>query len=273
MNMITKFFAPKTTITSDTIRVRLADAEAEIATHRAKLGTALAGVAAMSDAEHVKIEGEIAATERAITRLESLVAHLNAELPDVNAAEEAAAKAAADEALVRRAKAATKASNAEAKVLLAAYADHAAAIADILAKLKAIESEREAVNVELSANPVYQQPVASFNDTHRSTGGVAATEQRAMVAHWVYRDHPAQPNEVYPGETESSFRATFDEGGNPINPGGVVRGRFGQIITPVLEQREVITTTRAQPARHEAALDEVRLPPAFAAQPYFWPRS
>lgn len=272
MNMITKFFAPKTTITSDTIRVRLADAEAEIAAHRAKIGNALAGVAAMSDAEHVKIEGEIAATERAITRLASLVAHLNAELPAVIATEETVAKAATDDALVRRAKAATKASNAEAKVLLATYADHAAAIADILAKLKAIESERAAVNIELRANPVCEA-VASYNDIHRSTGGVAATEQRAMVAHWVYRDHPAQPNEVYPGETESSVRATFDADRNPVRPGGAVRGRFGQIITPVLEQREVITTTRARPARHEAALDEARLPPAFAAQSYFWPRS
>jgi hypothetical protein len=70
---------------------------------------------------------------------------------------------------------------------------------------------------------------------------------------------------VHPGKTEKAYRATLDDAGKPIPPGGVEYGRFGQIITPTLEQREIVVGgTNARPPRYEHPLDDVRLPPAFS---------
>lgn len=142
MGMIEKFFGGKASaITSVMIRDEIARAEGEINTLRTKLGSALAGVATMSDAEHIKVEGEIAAIERAVMRLEARVAYLNTELPTVIEAEGAAAKTATDEALRQRAEMARKANEKEAAKLLADYNAHAAKIGDILARLEEIAAD------------------------------------------------------------------------------------------------------------------------------------
>ncbi|MBR0982241.1 hypothetical protein JQ554_09335 [Bradyrhizobium diazoefficiens] len=92
--------------------------------------------------------------KRAIMRLEARANHLVTELPNVIAAEEAAAKVAADDALRQRAEAARKANTKEAAELLADYAVHAARVAEVIAKLEAIDIETAAVNAALRFNPV-----------------------------------------------------------------------------------------------------------------------
>jgi hypothetical protein len=109
----------------------------------------------------------------------------------VLAAEEAAAKAAADAALRASAWACRKANEKEAAKLLREYDEHANAIGEIIAKLKAMDAEREAINKELRTNAVCE-PVRSYVDIHRTTPGAEGTEQRAKVPCWVYR-YPGSP--------------------------------------------------------------------------------
>jgi hypothetical protein len=108
----------------------------------------------MTDAEHVKMETDIAATKRAIKRLDSRIALLSDQLPAVLAAEEAAQAAAKDEALRKRAEECRKANIVESKKLLTEYDIAAAKIGDILARLKEIADETTSVNEALHANPV-----------------------------------------------------------------------------------------------------------------------
>ena len=166
MGIIEKFLPQKTDITADTIRAEIARAEGEIATLHVKLSGALAHVASMSDSEHVAAEANIAATKRAITRLDARIGHLTAELPNVVAAEEAAAKASADTALGQRAEAARKANTSEAKKLLAEYDSHAAKVAGVLARLDEIATEANAVNEVLRLNPVADH-VPLYDAVHR----------------------------------------------------------------------------------------------------------
>lgn len=272
MGILEKFFPAKTVVTSAIIRAEIAEREIEIKRLQAEIGPKLAAIATMTDAEHVKAEADIAANKRAIDRLDQRIAHLQSELPIVLAAEEAAAKATADAALRACAEGCRKANEKEAATLLAAYDEHASAIGEIIAKLKAMDAEREAINKELRTNAVCE-PVRSYVDIHRTTPGTVATEQRAKVLHWVYRDAPPRPDEVV-GDTEMVIRASLDGDGKPIPQAGVQRGRFGRIITPVLETREVVVSrTRAQPPRYEHPLDDVRLPAGFAGGKWHWPRS
>lgn len=273
INLLEKFFPAKTTITSATIKAEIDYSESEINRIQAQIGPKLAAIATMTDAEHVKAEADIAANKRAIDRLDQRIAHLQSELPAVLAAEEAAAKATADSALRARAEACRKANTKEAARLLAEYDVHANAIGEIVAKLKAMDTTREAINSELRTNPVCE-PVRSYVEIHRTTPGTVATEQRAKVLHWVYRDAPPRPDEVV-GDTEMAIRASLDDAGKPIPQRVAQFGRFGRIITPTLEKREVVVSrTYARPPRCEHSLDDVRLPPGFAGNgKWHWPRS
>jgi hypothetical protein len=84
---------------------------------------------------------------------------LKNDLPQVEAAEEAAQSAAKDEALRKHAEACRKANEKEAKVLLESYTEHANAIAETIARLREISDEVIAVNVALSRNPVAESIV------------------------------------------------------------------------------------------------------------------
>jgi hypothetical protein len=273
MCILAKFFPAETKITSATIKAEIDYSESEITRLNADIGPKLAAIATMTDAEHVKAEADVAATKRGIDRLDQRIAHLQSELPAVLAAEEAAAKATADAALRARAEAARKANEKEAAKLLAAYDEHASAIGDIIAKLKAMNAEREAINAELRTNAVCE-PVRSYVDIHRTTPGTEATEQRAKVLHWVYGDAPPRPDEVV-GETEKVVRASLDDAGKPIPQRVAQFGRFGRILNPTLEKREVvISRTYARPPRYEHSLEDVRLPAGFAKNgKWHWPRS
>lgn len=259
MNMIAKFFTSKTTITSDTIRARLADAETEIAAHRAKIGSAFAGVAAMSDAEHVKIEGEIAATERAITRLESLVVYLNAELPTVIATEEAAAKTAADEALRQRAEAARRAVNKESATLLREYDSLAAKIGDILFRLEEIASEANSVNAALRLNPVAES-VLGYDTVHRKHPEREASEQREVRPVWRYPSGTVIP-------------AVEDGAGGYKKAEPLWVHHEQRYEVPVLAQEEIVVSrTSFRPGHFEADLTSITLPAGFSGGPAHWPR-
>jgi hypothetical protein len=161
MGILQRLFPAKTTITSATIKAEIDYSESEIARLNAEIGPKLATIATMTDAEHVKAEADVAANKRAIDRLDQRIAHLQSELPVVLAAEEAAAKATADAALRALAEACRKANEKEAAKLLAAYDEHASAIGGIIAKLKAMDGEREAINAELRTNAVCE-PVRSY---------------------------------------------------------------------------------------------------------------
>jgi DNA repair exonuclease SbcCD ATPase subunit len=175
MGILEKFFPAKTVVTSAIILAEITERESEIKRLQAEIGPKLAAIATMADAEHQAAEVDVAANKRAIERLDARIAHLQSELPAIIEAEEATAKAAADAALRARAEACRKANEKEAAKLLAAYDEHASAIGGIIAKLKAMDGEREAINAELRANPVCET-VASYVDIHRTTPGTEATE-------------------------------------------------------------------------------------------------
>lgn len=258
MNMIAKFFAPKTTITSATIRARLTDAESEIAAHRAKIGSALAGVAAFSDSEHLKIEGEIAATERAITRLESLVAHLNAALPATIANEEEQRKAADDDKLRARAKAAAKASDVEARKLLEQYAALASQIADVFARLAEIDAETNDVNAALRLNPL-APTVANYSQTHRKAPDREASETKELRHVWTFGDGYSEPAFT---NADGSVRAHDPHWGHQQE----------KFLSGTLVQREIIVgRTDFRPGVYLEDFSAVRLPPAFFGNDYYWP--
>jgi hypothetical protein len=277
MGILEKFFPAKTTITSTTIQAEIDHSEAEIARLQAEIGPKLAAIATMTDAEHVKADADIAATKRAIARLDARIAHLTNELPTVIAAEEAAQKAEADKALKDRAEAARKENASTAKKLLASYAEHAEAIADIFAKLKTIDVERDAVNQALRSNPVAES-VASYTDIHRKTSDQLAGEQREMRPCWVYTIRHAEnwDDKWTHHDEEIVQQASLDEHGQPIPDARPVTNNALQSVTPPrIEMREVVVSrTQFRPGRYAPALSEVRLPPAFADNSgWHWPRS
>lgn len=279
MGILQRLFPAKTAITSAIIRAEIAEREIEIKQLQAEIGPKLAAIATMTDAEHVKTEADVAATKRAIDRLDQRIAHLQSELPTVLAAEETTAKAAADAALRASAWACRKANEKEAANLLREYDEHVSAIGEIIAKLKAMDAERAEINAALKRNPVCE-PVRSYVDIHRTTPGTDATEQRAKVPCWVYR-YPGSPPDTketkyqYEAPREDVRRAAIGSDGEPVQGATELHNYYGReiIITPTLEKREmVVSRTRPKPPRYEDSLDGVRLPPAFAGGKWHWPR-
>lgn len=279
MNMITKLFAPKTAITSATIRVEIERAESEITAHRAQLERVLAGIAVMNDSQHAQAEADAAAIKRAVMRLEARANHLAAELPNVTAAEEAAAKAAADDALRQRAEAARKANTKEAAKLLADYAAYAARVAEVIAKLEALDIETAAVNAALRSNPI-ADTVAAYDAIHRRSPARPAGERCAVRKCWVYR-YPGSPRDTdkvkfqYEAPHEVVRQADIDRDGKAIPVPAVQHDYYGRALTiiPTLEDREVvIERVSFRAGQSEAPLSSVRLPPAFAGEDHIWPR-
>lgn len=260
MNILNRIFPKTATITSDSIRAEIAHAEAEIATHRGNLANAMTDVATMTDAEHMKAESDIAATKRAITRLEARANALTAELPQVIAAETAAAKVAADQALRQRAEASRKATDKEAAKLLSEYAKHAAQVGDILTRLNEIGRESEAVNQALRDNPV-AEPVQHYDSIHRKNPDREASEKREMRDVWVYADGSV---------TEAKRR----DDSTLIEPTRYRDPMRAHDPKPTLERREIVVgRTSFRRGEYIEGLSAVRLPPAFVGQSFFYPRS
>ena len=279
MNMISKFFAPKTAITSATIRAEIERAESEIAVRRAQLEGVLASIAVMNDSQHAQAEADAATIKRAIMRLEARANHLTAELPNVIAAEEAEAKAAANDALRRRAEAARRANTKEAARLLADYAVHAARVAEVIAKLEVLDIETTAVNAALRTNPVADN-VAGYGEIHRRSPDRPAGERRAVRKCWVYR-YPGSPRDTdkakfqYEAPHEVVRLADIGHDGKAIPVPAVQHDYYGRVLTiiPTLEDREIVTERVSfRLGRSEEPLSSVRLPPAFSGEDHIWPR-
>ncbi|MBR1131913.1 hypothetical protein [Bradyrhizobium iriomotense] len=279
MNLLAKFFSPKTAITSATIRAEIARAESEIAAHRAQQEGVLAGIAVMNDSQHAQADADAAAIKRAIMRLEARANHLTVELPNVIAAEEAAAKVAADDSLRQRAEAARKANTKEAAKLLAEYATAAARVAEVIANLEALDIETTAVNAALRSNPVVE-PVVAYDAIHRRSPDRPAGERRAVRKCWVYR-YPGSPRDTdtakfqYEAPHEVVREAGIGRDGKAIPVPAVQHDYYGRVltITPTLEDREVvIERVSFRPGRSEEPLSSVRLPPAFSGEDHIWPR-
>jgi hypothetical protein len=167
MGIIDKLLGSKTTITAATIREEISKAERDIADHRAKIEAANVNVALLSDEAHVKIESEIAADRRAITRLGARVSLLKNDLPNVLAAEAVAEATAKDEALRKRAEDCRKANIVESKNLLIEIDKLSSQMGDRLARLKEIGDETNSVNMALRANPVAER-ITCFENLYRS---------------------------------------------------------------------------------------------------------
>jgi hypothetical protein len=185
-----------------------------------------------------------------------------------------------EQGLLKRANECRKANEKEAAKFLAAYDEHANAIGDIIAKLKAMDAEREAIEAELRTNAVCEM-IESFNAIHRTTPGTEATERREKVPCWVYR-YPGSPSDTeetkyqYEAPREEVRRATIGPDGKPVPVGNEIHHYYGRelVIVPTLETREmVVSRTRPKQPSYEHPLDDVRLPPGFAGGKWAWPRS
>jgi hypothetical protein len=258
MNILAKLLPAKTAITSDSIRAEIARNDSEVASLQAKLSRAEAAIATLDDAEHVKVIEASAATRRAIDRLNAARTHLEAELPLRAVEEEALARAAADEALRQRAEACRKANTVEAKKLLDEYNTHATRVADVVAKLKDIDSERETINTALRLNPV-AEGIASYNQIHRKAADRQASEQKAMRHVWVYSD----------GSVE---QAPLDSDGNPKRPDKKWIHHEQRYITANIEKREIVVgRTSFRPGCSELSLTgNIILPPGFSGGASHW---
>lgn len=260
MNMISKLFAPKTAINSATIRAEIERAESEITAHRAQLEGVLAGIAVMNDSQHAQAETDAAAIKRAVMRLEARANHLIAELPNVIAAEEAAAKVAAADALRQRAEAARKANIKEAAAILREYDQLASQMGDIFARLEEIAFDTRDVNAALRSNPV-AEVVSSYTEIHRKYPDRQASEQREIRWCWVYPDGTVREC------------TNFDDKRQPIMPRIGYDRSTGTPDVPHLEQREIIIArAKHRPGHYEADLTGIVLPPAFAGGAAHWPR-
>ena len=260
MGIMEKFFGGKSVvITSAMIRDEIERTESEIASFHAKAEGAMAGLATMTDAEHVVAEADIATTKRAIARLDARVAHLTSELPKVIAAEESVAKSTADEALRQRTEAARKANTKEAAKLLADYDKLASQMGVIFERLTTIDTETTAVNEALRYNAVAEN-VVSYTRLHRKHPDRQATERREMRDVWVHHDGIV---------TE----ATKGEDGSFIRPRTTFDRTFGYDPQPKLDRREVVVgRTFLRPGHFELPLSEIRLPPGFFGGAAHWPR-
>jgi hypothetical protein len=250
MNILAKRLPAKTPITSDSIRAEIVRNESEVASLQAKLSRAEAAIAALDDAEHVKVIEASAATRRAIDRLNAARAHLELELPLRAAEEETQARAAVDDALRSRAAGAVKANNDIAAKLLRDYDRLANQMGDILQRLSDISAETAAVNAALRSNPV-ADAVVDFNQIHRK-----AADRQAV---WVYSD----------GSVE---QALLDSDGNPKRPDKKWIHHEQRYITANIEKREIVVgRTSFRPGCSELSLTgNIILPPGFSGGASHW---
>jgi hypothetical protein len=279
MKLLNHIFGKKTP-TSLAIAAEIEKARAEHAAAVAKRGAALAGLSTMSDAEHVKAEAEYQAQRRAADRAEARVADLEKAHAEALAAEAEAEKRAEAERFRQRVEAARHAIKIDGARLLAEYDQHAAAIADALTRLDAINAEANAVNEAGRHTPGFE-PVRSTDAAHRKHPDRPASEQREKRLCWVFR-YPASPPDTervkYQAEAarEEVVEATINPDTGKAIPVTPERyNYFGRelILKPVLEQREIVVErNNFRPGRVENPLSAIHLPPGFAFGKPHWPR-
>lgn len=243
---ISRIFGRKP-ITTDTTAKLLASHNAERDTLRktlADLEATLSNPAILTDAEHKGAEEQHDATRRALLRVDAQIAELQTALGN-------ATKAEARAALDARAKTARHAVEVEAAGLLAKYDEHAAAVAAILARLKEIETERDAVNTELLKARL--PAVLGVDDVHRRELDTVTPEQRSVTKEWRFPD----------GRQAMVMRKNAE--------GRLVPEEIGAIEVEV----EHVTPETRTPGRRLPPLDEgsLKLPPGRVGVEPHWPRA
>jgi hypothetical protein len=258
MNLLTKIFGKKP-ITSITIAAEIAKARTEHDEAIAKRVNALAGLGAFSDAEHVQAEAEYESHRRAADRAAARIAELEQAHAAALAAEAEAERLATEQRLRDRVEAARHAVEVEAAELLQAYDKYAAEIGDILARLKEIDDEKNAINEAVRHRPDING-VACVDTVHRKHPDRPASERREKRLCWVHHDGHV---------TE----AKKDADGGLIRPMRSFDRALGYHPEPKLEEREIVTKlTTSRAGRYENPLSAIHLPPAFAGGAHYWPR-
>lgn len=278
MSIIQAIFGKKTP-TSENIAAEIERARADLDAATAKRDAVLASIATMSDDEHRAAEETAEARRRAAERAKARIAVLETAHADAVATEVEASRLAANEALRKRAEASRHANDAEAAKILTEYDKLATQMGDKLARLAAIDLEREAVNGELRVNPV-AETVPAYSDVHRKMPDQEAAERTQVLPCHVYR-YPGAPRDteklkwVQYQASEEVLKATIGPDGKPLSVGPVLfnNGARSTPIHPTLENREVVVSrTRFRLGRREESLGQIRLPPAFAGGTHHWPR-
>jgi hypothetical protein len=278
MKILNHLFGKKTP-TSLAIAAEIEKAHAEHAAAVAKRGAALAGLSTMSDAEHVKAEAEYQAQRRAADRAEARVAELEKAHADALATEAAEAERETAERFHQRVDAVRRAVQVESAELLAQYDRHAAALADVLTRLDAINAEVNAVN-EAGRHVPNFEPVCNTDVAHRKHPDRQASERREKRLCWVFK-YPASPPDTervkYQAEAarEEVAEATIGADGKAIPVPSERYNYYGRelIIRPTLETREIVVErTNERPGRIENPLSAIHLPPGFAFGKSHWPR-
>lgn len=206
------------TPTSLAIGAEIEKARAEYAV--VKRGAALAGLSAMSDAEHIKAEAEYQAQRRATDRAEARVADLGKAHAEALAAEAEAEKRAETE-LFRQRIEARHAVEIEAAELLAEYDQHASAIADALTRLDAINAEANAV-IETGRHTPGFEPAPYTDIAHCKRPDRSAGERREKRPCWVFEYSASRTGEISSGgRTRRGSRSDHQPRHGQGNPGPV----------------------------------------------------
>ena len=283
MNLLKQLFG-KTVPTSANIAAEIDKARAELEAVRTKISNALAGIATMSDAEHVVAEALQAEQKRAEARLLARIDTLTADHERVLAEESEAARAAEEAAVAERVKAARAAVAVEAPKLLREYDDLAEKIAAIFIRLQQIDAEAAAVKID------------GIEKVHRKHLDQPSSQRTALRPCWVYR-YPGSPadtrNVKFQMEEprEEVRQATLTAKGeakisanrsdilltkeDAVPVGAVIHNYYGHemVIEPTLELREVVVErTYGRPGAYLPSLYEVCLPPGLLGSSWHWPR-
>ncbi len=229
MSFLERLFPKNTPITSTSIRDEISRTESELANVHDQLTAVFDGLATMTDDQHEAAEKKSAGLKRARARLEARIKELTNELPAIQAAEDATAKAAADGALRQRAEACRKANTIEAKKLLAEYDKLAAAMGGVFARLSgdrrrnqcsqrrvAFESHR-GERIALRCNSSKQYCCGSLRRAHHGAG----------MGH---KDAPTQRGQVDVGDIETAICATMGVDGAGL--AASITTRSGRSIEP-----------------------------------------
>ena len=258
MNIL-KYLLGKTTATSTTISAEISKAEHERAILRARVNAALAGLATMTDAEHVAAESKQAELTRNEARLEARIAELRAELATAEAAEVEAARIADENLFSARITAAREALANDAPQFLREYDGLAEKIVAVLGKLCSIDAEITAVNAARRYTPGAES-IPSINETYRKQPDQNRPDVTDTRMCWVVTDPVTSEEQV---QIADQAPVQFYDGvtGRMVNP----RGR--------LERREVVVSPgRSRRGVFLPGLSSVVLPPGTLGSPWHWPR-
>lgn len=255
MNVISQLFGRKTP-NADALFKEIAAHNADKAKEQdraEKAKATLANVAILTDAEHEAAESALAASTRAIARIEARIAQL----------QEAHATAQKDEALAAlkaRAEAARRRVEVDAPKLLDRYEALGAEIAQVVDDYTAINAEVDVVNAELRKAGLPSIDNADF--LYRREPGEVIPERREKKKLWVRVD-PATG-------VEQQVR-TIEDRGRTI-PTDALGSTFLSDAREV-EREVVVSPAQRKPDRWLDGLSTgVSLPPARVGRTRHWPK-